>query len=186
MGPRLKAQSTGHLALRRHRRDLSVAAQVLRSLTVRGRCQAILVRFISIFRSGLRAARCAILLICSTTEGRRNGIFVALNGITGSDADLRAAFYHIATAQIEGVQVFGLTGGELSIFGRLHEISWSVEAQTARTNQPSNTGVQEDLAGPNWSDLHHPVERASTRARRRASGRSWMPSSARWSTVLTR
>lgn len=47
-------------------------------------------------------------------RGRRNGIFVALNGITGDEADLTAAFYHSAAAQIEGVQVFVVTGAELS------------------------------------------------------------------------
>ena len=46
-------------------------------------------------------------------RGRRNGIFVALNGITGSEADVTAAFYHSAAAQIEGVQVFVVTGVEL-------------------------------------------------------------------------
>ncbi len=49
-------------------------------------------------------------------RGRRNGIFVALNGITGDAADLTAAFYHSAAAQIEGVQVFVVTGEELSTF----------------------------------------------------------------------
>ena len=47
-------------------------------------------------------------------RGRRSGIFVALNGITGNEADLTAAFYHSAAAQIEGVQVFVVTGAELS------------------------------------------------------------------------
>lgn len=47
-------------------------------------------------------------------RGRRNGIFVALNGITGDEADLTGAFYHSAVAQIEGVQVFVVTGEELS------------------------------------------------------------------------
>jgi hypothetical protein len=47
-------------------------------------------------------------------RGRRNGIFVALNGITGNEADLTAAFYHSAVAQIEGVQVFVVTGAELA------------------------------------------------------------------------
>jgi hypothetical protein len=47
-------------------------------------------------------------------RGRRNGIFVALNGITGNEANLTAAFYHSAAAQIEGVQVFVITGAELS------------------------------------------------------------------------
>jgi hypothetical protein len=47
-------------------------------------------------------------------RGRRNGILVALNGITGDEANLTAAFYHSAAAQIEGVQVFVLTGTELS------------------------------------------------------------------------
>ncbi len=39
---------------------------------------------------------------------------VALNGITGNEADLTAAFYHSAAAQVEGVQVFVVTGAELS------------------------------------------------------------------------
>jgi hypothetical protein len=46
---------------------------------------------------------------------RRNGTFVALSGITGKEGDLTAAFYHTAAAQIEGVQVFVVTGAELSI-----------------------------------------------------------------------
>ncbi len=46
-------------------------------------------------------------------KGRRNGIFVALNGITGNEANLTAAFFHVAAAMIEGVQVLVLTGEEL-------------------------------------------------------------------------
>lgn len=47
-------------------------------------------------------------------KGRRNGIFVALNGITGNEQDLTAAFFHVAAAMIEGVQVLVLTGEELA------------------------------------------------------------------------
>ena len=47
-------------------------------------------------------------------RGRRNGILVALNAITGSEADLTAGFYHSAAAQIKGVQVFAVTDAELS------------------------------------------------------------------------
>lgn len=46
-------------------------------------------------------------------KGRRNGIFVALNGITGDEHNLTAAFFHVAAAMIEGVQVLVLTGEEL-------------------------------------------------------------------------
>ena len=38
--------------------------------------------------------------------------FVALNGITGDESDLTAGFYHVAAAQIDGVQVFVVTGEE--------------------------------------------------------------------------
>lgn len=47
-------------------------------------------------------------------KGRRNGIFVALNGITGDEHNLTAAFFHVAAAMIEGVQVLVLTGEELA------------------------------------------------------------------------
>lgn len=46
-------------------------------------------------------------------KGRRNGIFVALNGITGNEENLTAAFFHVAAAMIEGVQVLVITGEEL-------------------------------------------------------------------------
>jgi hypothetical protein len=46
-------------------------------------------------------------------KGRRNGIFVALNGITGDEQNLTAAFFYVA-AMIEGVQVLVLTGEELA------------------------------------------------------------------------
>jgi hypothetical protein len=47
-------------------------------------------------------------------KGRRNGIFVALNGITGDEQNLTAAFFHVAAAMIEGVQVLVVTGEELA------------------------------------------------------------------------
>lgn len=47
-------------------------------------------------------------------KGRRNGVFVALNGITGNEQNLTAAFFHIAAAMIEGVQVLVLDGDELA------------------------------------------------------------------------
>jgi Restriction endonuclease len=47
-------------------------------------------------------------------KGRRNGVFVALNGITGDEQNLTAAFFHVAAAMIEGVQVLVLTGDELA------------------------------------------------------------------------
>jgi hypothetical protein len=47
-------------------------------------------------------------------KGRRNGVFVALNGITGDEENLTAAFFHVAAAMIEGVQVLVLTGEELT------------------------------------------------------------------------
>jgi hypothetical protein len=47
-------------------------------------------------------------------KGRRNGVFVALNGITGDEQNLTAAFFHVAAAMIEGVQVLVLTGEELA------------------------------------------------------------------------
>lgn len=47
-------------------------------------------------------------------KGRRNGVFVALNGITGDEQNLTAAFFHVAAAMIEGVQVLVLNGEELA------------------------------------------------------------------------
>jgi hypothetical protein len=47
-------------------------------------------------------------------KGRRNGVFVALNGITGDEQNLTAAFFHVAAAMIEGVQVLVLDGEELA------------------------------------------------------------------------
>jgi hypothetical protein len=47
-------------------------------------------------------------------KGRRNGIFVALKGITGDEQNLTAAFFHVAAAMIEGVQVLVVTGEELA------------------------------------------------------------------------
>ena len=47
-------------------------------------------------------------------RARRNGIFVALHGITGDESDLTAGLYQVAAAQIEGVQVFVVTGEELA------------------------------------------------------------------------
>jgi hypothetical protein len=52
-------------------------------------------------------------------KGRRNGIFVALNGITGDEQNLTAAFFHVAAATIEGVQVLVLTGEELAALQRI-------------------------------------------------------------------
>jgi hypothetical protein len=46
-------------------------------------------------------------------RGRRNSIFLALNGITGDADGPTAAFYHSAIAQAEGVQVLVVTGTEL-------------------------------------------------------------------------
>ena len=47
-------------------------------------------------------------------KGRRNGVFVALNGITGDEDNLTAAFFHVAAAMIEGIQVLVITGEELA------------------------------------------------------------------------
>jgi hypothetical protein len=47
-------------------------------------------------------------------KGRRNGVFVALNGITGDEQNLTAAFFHVAAAMIEGVQVLVLNGEEFA------------------------------------------------------------------------
>lgn len=46
-------------------------------------------------------------------KGRRNGILMALNGITGSEDDLTASFFHTAVAMARGVQVLVITGAEL-------------------------------------------------------------------------
>lgn len=46
-------------------------------------------------------------------KGRRNGVFIALNGITGDEKNLTAAFFHVAAAMIEGIQVLVVTGDEL-------------------------------------------------------------------------
>jgi hypothetical protein len=46
-------------------------------------------------------------------RGRRNGILVALSGITGAEGDLTAGFYHQAAAMIDGVLVLVVTGEEL-------------------------------------------------------------------------
>ena len=82
--------------------------------------------------SGLRFLDCPLIVECKgwsrpvagrevryfATElkdkARRNGVFVALNGITGDEQDLTAAFFHVAAAMIEGVQVLVLTGEELA------------------------------------------------------------------------
>lgn len=55
-------------------------------------------------------------------KGRRNGVFVALNGITGDDQNLTAAFFHVAAAMIEGVQVLVLTGEELAALNHAEEL----------------------------------------------------------------
>ena len=47
-------------------------------------------------------------------KARRNGIFIALTGITGDITDLSASFFHIAASMIDGVQVLVITGDELS------------------------------------------------------------------------
>lgn len=55
-------------------------------------------------------------------KGRRNGVFVALNGITGDEQNLTAAFFHVAAAMIEGVQVLVLTGEELASLNCAEEL----------------------------------------------------------------
>lgn len=55
-------------------------------------------------------------------KGRRNGVFVALNGITGDEQNLTAAFFHVAAAMIEGVQVLVLTGEELAGLGHAEDL----------------------------------------------------------------
>lgn len=55
-------------------------------------------------------------------KGRRNGVFVALNGITGNEQNLTAAFFHVAAAMIEGVQVLVLTGEELAGLGHAEDL----------------------------------------------------------------
>jgi hypothetical protein len=55
-------------------------------------------------------------------KGRRNGIFVALNGITGDERNLTAAFFHVAAAMIEGVQVLVLTGEELAAIQQVEDL----------------------------------------------------------------
>ena len=57
-----------------------------------------------------------------TDKGRRNGVFVALNGITGDERNLTAAFFHVAAAMIEGVQVLVLTGEELASMDRAEDL----------------------------------------------------------------
>ena len=55
-------------------------------------------------------------------KGRRNGVFVALNGITGDEQNLTAAFFHVAAAMIEGVQVLVLTGEELAAIAHAEDL----------------------------------------------------------------
>ena len=55
-------------------------------------------------------------------KGRRNGVFVALNGITGDEQNLTAAFFHVAAAMIEGVQVLVLTGEELAALNHAEDL----------------------------------------------------------------
>lgn len=47
-------------------------------------------------------------------KGRQNGIFVALNGITGNPKVPTAAFYHSAMALAEGQLVLVITGDDLA------------------------------------------------------------------------
>ncbi len=55
-------------------------------------------------------------------KARRNGVFVALNGITGDEENLTAAFFHVAAAMIEGVQVLVLTGEELAALSQAEDL----------------------------------------------------------------
>ena len=55
-------------------------------------------------------------------KARRNGVFVALNGITGDEQNLTAAFFHVAAAMIEGVQVLVLTGEELAALNHAEDL----------------------------------------------------------------
>ena len=50
-------------------------------------------------------------------KGRRDGIFVALNGITGDPRTVSAGFYHVTTALAGGQLVLVLTGDDLINFG---------------------------------------------------------------------
>jgi hypothetical protein len=47
-------------------------------------------------------------------KGRRDGIFVALNGITGDPEIISAGFYHVATALAGGQLVLVVTGDDLA------------------------------------------------------------------------
>ncbi|WP_020205743.1 restriction endonuclease [Cupriavidus sp. WS] len=55
-------------------------------------------------------------------KGRRNGIFIALNGITGNENNLTAAFFHVAAAMIEGVQILVVTGAELAALNHAEDL----------------------------------------------------------------
>jgi hypothetical protein len=46
-------------------------------------------------------------------RGRRDGIFIALHGITGRPDNLTAGFYHVATALASGQLVLVITGEDL-------------------------------------------------------------------------
>jgi len=46
-------------------------------------------------------------------KGRSNGVFVALEGLTGNAKDLTAGFFHIASAMAAGQTVLIITGADL-------------------------------------------------------------------------
>ncbi len=46
-------------------------------------------------------------------KGHRNGVLVALNGVTGSEDNLTASFFHTTIAVTHGVRVLVITGVEL-------------------------------------------------------------------------
>jgi hypothetical protein len=82
-------------------------------------------------RDGLHFLDCPLLVECkgwsrpvsgrelryfATTlkdKGRVSGIFVALEGITGSDVERTAGFFHVATAMANGQTVLVITGEDI-------------------------------------------------------------------------
>lgn len=56
-------------------------------------------------------------------KGRSNGVFIALNGVTGNFEDLTAAFFHLAAAMIGGVTVLVITGEELAALTDAEELA---------------------------------------------------------------
>ncbi len=55
-------------------------------------------------------------------KGRSNGVFVALEGITGKAKDLTAGFFHVASAMAAGQTVLIITGADLETIGSGEEL----------------------------------------------------------------